>query len=194
MSHISSLISHISYIKNHTSYVIYHISFIIYHISYIVWNHSAGIMEEESWRSNHGEGIMENESWRMNHGGGVIDQDSWERIQEEVGNSQDPPRGTQKAHRRHPGGTQDAPNGRPGGSQKSPRRLPWASQVNQGSKRPLREGRVILYWLFKNLFYKSYLYLSLLGGGWTCIFSRRIFTSMNVDRQRQRSERAVKAP
>ena len=42
----------------------------------------------------------------------------------------------------------------PEGSQEAPRRLPRGSQGNQGSKRPLREGRVILYWFLLSFLQK----------------------------------------
>ena len=50
-----------------------------------------------------------------------------------------------EAPRRHPEGTQEAPRRLPRGTQEAPRRLPRGSQGTQGSKRPLREGRVISY-------------------------------------------------
>ena len=72
------------------------------------------------------------------------------------------PEGTQEAPRRFPrgqeapkrlprdsqdspGGSQKAPRTLPEGSQEAPRRHPGGSQGNQGSKRPLREGRAIVY-------------------------------------------------
>ena len=55
------------------------------------------------------------------------------------------PQEAQKTPRRHPGGTQEAPRRLPRGTQEAPRRLPRGSQGTQGSKRPLREGRAILY-------------------------------------------------
>ena len=86
------------------------------------------------------------------------------RLWAEVGNSQESPGGTQKAHRSHPGDTQDAPKRHPGGSQEAPRRLPGGSQVNQGSKRPLREVRVILYLFLLPFLQKFYLFMILRGG------------------------------
>ena len=129
MSHISSLISHISYIISHKSYIISYISHILYHISYIVWNHSTGIMEEESWRSNHGEGIMENESWRRSHWAIIMGSDlgrSWKQ----PGVSQRHPEGTQEASRRHPGCSQEA--------QEAPRRLPGGPQEAAKATKPAK--------------------------------------------------------
>ena len=54
---------------------------------------------------------------------------------------------------RHPGG-QEAKR-LPRSSQGAPRRHPRGSQDNQGSKRPLREGRVILHRFLAMLLWKS---------------------------------------
>ena len=105
-------------------------------------------MDKESWRMYHGGGVIEEESWRGNLGSVIMEAS---RLWEAFGNSQESPRGTQKAPRRLPRGSQEAPRTPrrlPEGSQEAPRRHPGGSRGNQASKRPLRESRAILYQFF----------------------------------------------
>ena len=64
---------------------------------------------------------------------------------------------SQEAPKRLPGGSPEAPRKLPRGSQEAPRRLPGGSHGNQGSKRHLRQGRVIWYWFLQPFLQGSYL-------------------------------------
>ena len=92
------------------------------------------------------------------------------------------PRGTQKAPMRLPRYSQEAPRTPrrlPEGSQEAPRRHPGGSQGNQSSKRPLREGRVILYLFLHVFMQKFFSFVNFTEGFQTSDDSRRIFTSIN---------------
>ena len=67
-------------------------------------------MEKESLRRNHGAGVIEEKSWRRNLGSVIMEAS---RLWEAFGDSQESPRGTQKAPRRHQGGTQETPRRHP---------------------------------------------------------------------------------
>ena len=129
-------------------------------------HHGKGIMGEESWKEESWEESWERNHGKRNHGKGIIGGESWE----------------------------EAPQRFPGGPQEAPRRLPGGSQGNQGSKRPLREGRAILYWFLLPFLTKLRSFVTFTRGFWTSDDFRRIFTSNYCARLDARSRGVSKAP